>query len=280
MSALEPIDRSPQRIRRAGNLEELQAIFGIAAPARRLLYATAFVTGLRGKELRLLEPGDVDVTRGGLHLDATWTKNRKPGFQVVPRHLLEILLEQAALGVPDELYRKAYSRSSSKNDPPQGRLLYVPSHPERALYRDMVTAGVEKETDRGILDFHAVRKSFVTFLLHDPQLAPKEVQELSRHADLDLTMNVYGEARQDELRDAVSRLYTMTFTGSENAHSMHEPVLTQNEETQPPLPQEVALVDVGSGARTRTQVPCSAQSRRNPAELREVRAVQRVSEIV
>ena len=116
----------------------------------------------------------------------------------------------------------------------------------------MVTAGVEKETDRGILDFHAVRKSFVTFLLHDPQLAPKEVQELSRHADLDLTMNVYGEARQDELRDAVSRLYTMTFTGSENAHSMHEPVLTQNEETQPPLPQEVALVDVGSGARTRT----------------------------
>ena len=32
----------------------------------------------------------------------------------------------------------------------------------------MVTAGVEKETDRGILDFHAVRKSFVTFLLHDP----------------------------------------------------------------------------------------------------------------
>ncbi len=252
MSALEPIDRSPQRIRRAGNLEELHDIFGIAAPARRLLYATAFVTGLRGKELRLLEPGDVDVTRGGLHLDATWTKNRKPGFQVVPRHLLEILLEQAALGVPDELYRKAYSRSSSKNDPPQGRLLYVPSHPERALYRDMVTAGVEKETDRGILDFHAVRKSFVTFLLHDPQLAPKEVQELSRHADLDLTMNVYGEARQDELRDAVSRLYTMTFTGSENAHSMHEPVLTQNEETQPPLPQEVALVDVGSGARTRT----------------------------
>ena len=97
-----------------------------------------------------------------------------------------------------------------------------------------------------------MRKSFVTFLLHDPQLAPKEVQELSRHADLDLTMNVYGEARQHELRDAVSRLYTMTFTGSENAHSMHEPVLTQNEETQPPLPQEVALVDVGSGARTRT----------------------------
>ena len=34
---------------------------------------------------------------------------------------------------------------------------------------------------------------------------------------------------------------------------MHEPVLTQNEETQPPLPQEVALVDVGSGARTRIE---------------------------
>ncbi|MFP6643861.1 MAG: tyrosine-type recombinase/integrase, partial [Candidatus Latescibacterota bacterium] len=202
LSALEPIDRSPKRIRRAGNLEELRAIFGIATADRRLLYATAFVTGLRSNELRLLKPGDADVSMGGLHLDASWTKNRKRGFQVVPRHLLEILLAQAALGVPDELYRKAYSRSSSKNDPPQGRLLYVPSHPERALYRDMVTAGVEKETDRGILDFHAVRKSFVTFLLHDPQLAPKEVQELSRHADLDLTMNVYGEARQDELRDA------------------------------------------------------------------------------
>lgn len=252
LSALEPIDRSPQRIRRAGNVEELQAIFGVATPDRRLLYATAFVTGLRGKELRLLEPGDVDVTMGGIHLDPAWTKNRKPGFQVVPRHLLEILLEQAALGVTDELYRKNFRRSSSTNPPPEGRLLYVPSHPERVMYRDMAAAGVEKVTDRGILDFHAVRKSFVTFLLHDPALAPKEVQELSRHADLDLTMNVYGESRQDEMRDAVSRLYSMTLTGSEHAHSMHETVLAQNEEAQPPLPQEVALVDIGSGARTRT----------------------------
>ncbi len=34
---------------------------------------------------------------------------------------------------------------------------------------------------------------------------------------------------------------------------MHEPVLTQNEETQPPLPQEVALVDVGFGRVTGTE---------------------------
>ena len=38
----------------------------------------------------------------------------------------------------------------------------------------MVTAGVETETDRGILDFHAVRKSFVTFLLHDPSWRPRK----------------------------------------------------------------------------------------------------------
>jgi integrase len=194
----------------------------------------------------------IHLTMGGIHLDPAWTKNRKPGFQVVPRHLLEVLLTQAAAGVPDELYAKHFRRSSSKNSPPQGRLLYVPSQPAQVLYRDMAAAGVTKETDRGILDFHAVRKTFVTFLLHDPVLAPKEVQELARHADLDLTMNVYGDSRQDELQDAVSRLYDLTIPGSYNAHSMHNDALSQNEKTQPPVLQEVALIETGSGARTRT----------------------------
>jgi|TARA_B110000196_G_C20683168_1_gene447362 integrase len=95
-------------------------------------------------------------------------------------------------------------------------------------------AGVDKETDRGVLNFHAVRKTFVTFLLHDPALAPKEVQELSRHADLDLTMNVYGESRQDELRDAVSRLCNLTLPRSEHVHSTHDDAASQNAKAQPP----------------------------------------------
>jgi integrase len=114
-------------------------------------------------------------------------------------------------------------------------LLYVQSHPAQVLYRDIKAAGVDKETDPGVLNFHAVRKTFVTFLLHDPAFAPKEVQELSRHADLDLTMNFYEESRQDELRDAVSRLYNLTLPRSEHVHSTHDDAASQNAKAHPPL---------------------------------------------
>ena len=62
-----------------------------AFPHRRLLLETAFMSGLRANELRNLKPNHIDLERGGLILEAEWTKNRKDGLQPLPDDLLRRL---------------------------------------------------------------------------------------------------------------------------------------------------------------------------------------------
>ncbi|MFA6110994.1 MAG: tyrosine-type recombinase/integrase, partial [Candidatus Latescibacterota bacterium] len=123
-----PFDITPRTIRRALRPEEIRAVLEAAAPHHRLLLETAFLTGLRVHELRSLEVEDLDGERGGVRLHAEWTKNRKAGFQPVPRALLERLREFAASGAPKQLY----ARFGTKKVPAHP-LLFVPSHPARAL---------------------------------------------------------------------------------------------------------------------------------------------------
>ena len=46
------------------------------------------MSGLRANELRNLKPNNIDLERGGLILEAEWTKNRKDGLQPLPDDLL------------------------------------------------------------------------------------------------------------------------------------------------------------------------------------------------
>ena len=80
-------------------------------------------------ELRHLDRAKhLDRDRGGLNLEASWTKNRKPGFQPLPARLV------------DEL--DAFSLSGA---------------PARTLDRDLEAAGIPKHTPKGKVDFHAGR---------------------------------------------------------------------------------------------------------------------------
>src|SRR5262245_36465391 len=88
---LRVLDTTPQSRRRAMTAEEITRLLDVCAPHRRLLFETAFLTGLRANELRNLTVQHLDVEQGGLHLDAAWTKNRKPGFQPLPIALSERL---------------------------------------------------------------------------------------------------------------------------------------------------------------------------------------------
>ena len=69
-------------------------------------------SGLRSNELRHLTVDHLDLARGGLLLDADWTKNREEGFQPLPGALLERLKafvesgETARLYLPVELTRR------------------------------------------------------------------------------------------------------------------------------------------------------------------------------
>ena len=46
----------------------------------------------------------LDTAAGGFQLEASWTKNRKPGFQYMSRGLVERLAEFAESGRAAELY--------------------------------------------------------------------------------------------------------------------------------------------------------------------------------
>ena len=136
--------------------EEIGQLLAACAPQRRLLYETAFLSGLRANELRNLSVNHLDAERGGLHLDREWRKNRKPGFQPLPFSLLRRLREFAESDEPARLYAKFYSRTDSESPAPQEPLLYVPSHPARELDVDLRRAGIQKHAPGGKLDFHAV----------------------------------------------------------------------------------------------------------------------------
>ena len=200
---LRPLDTTPQSHRRAMTVEEITRLLECCAPFHRLLLETAFVTGLRANELRNLTVHHLDVQRCGLHLDAAWTKNRKPGFQPLPFSLRERL--QSFSGQARALYEKHYGAQLAMSSIPEHPLLYVPSHPARSLDGDLATAGIPKVTPAGKLDFHAVRLAYINLVI-ESGVTVKEAQALARHATPQLTMNVYGRAREERLWNAVEQV--------------------------------------------------------------------------
>ena len=81
------------------------------------------------------------------------------------------------------------------------------TQPARALDPNLKAAGIPKYNPLGKFDFHACRVAYINLLLTAGDLSPIEVQQLARHASLDLTMNVYGRGRQDDnLANAVEHL--------------------------------------------------------------------------
>lgn len=63
---------------------------------------------------------------------------------------------------------------------------------------DLEKAGIAKITDEGKIDFHALRNTFLTLAL-ESGANPKEAQTLARHSTVELTMNVYVQARNERL---------------------------------------------------------------------------------
>jgi integrase len=203
LEGLAPFDTTPKTTRRAMTPDEIADLLNIAPNHRRLLYETAFVSGLRANELRNLTIEHLDDERCGLRLDASWTKNRKQGFQPLPLALMVSLRTFALTGEPGEYYEKNYRRGSAKHLPPANPLLYVPSNPARTLDGDLEAAGIPKTNPKGKLDFHACRTAYINLVLESGMATPKEVQELARHSTIDLTMNVYGRTRDERLSAAV-----------------------------------------------------------------------------
>ena len=187
LARLRRFDPAPGTRRRALTLEDIAAIFAVAAPERRLLYEMALFSGLRLGELRHLTGAHLDIGRGGVRLDAAWTKNRRAGFQPLPGHLV--------------------SKLARATEFPSNPLLPVPSQPQvtRNFERDLEAAAIEKVTEDGVVVFHSWRGTYAT-LLDSLGASPKETQELMRHATPVVTMQRYVQARHDRQKTLVQTM--------------------------------------------------------------------------
>jgi integrase len=76
----------------------------------------------------------------------------------------------------------------------------VPSHIARLVRKDAAHAGLipQRSPTSRRLDFHALRKSCARILI-ELGLHPKLIQQTLRHADIRLTMDLYGELGEDDL---------------------------------------------------------------------------------
>jgi len=178
-------DVTPKTERRAFTPDDLTKLFAVAPEERQPLYELALCSGLRAREMWTLTPDDLDTQRGGLHLRAETTKNRRASFQPLPWDLVGRLQEHVESG-----------------EAPEGRLIYVGTHTGREIGRDLDAAGISRMTPRGKVDLHACRVTFAT-LLDQAGASAKEAETLMRHRPGGITSRVYVKVSDTRIRELV-----------------------------------------------------------------------------
>ena len=179
----------------------------------KLLYEVAACSGLRENELRQLTPGHLDREACALRIDKEWDKGRKDRTQYIPKALMERLIAFAESGEAGQLYSKAIQQQGKRmkmKTVPENALLYVPRNCCAMLKVDLKKAGVALTTEKGKLDFHALRTAYINFVLR-AKVDPKTIQTMARHASFDMTLNTYGREEEEQCREAAESVGRMVF---------------------------------------------------------------------
>jgi integrase len=66
------------------------------------------------------------------------------------------------------------------------------------ILHGLKAAKIEVSTPDGVLDFHALRTTYITNLVR-AGLYPKTVQTLARHSTVELTMKIYARLNKNEI---------------------------------------------------------------------------------
>lgn len=158
----------------------------ITGPERACLYRLAMGTGFRAEEIRTLTPERfrLDGDEPTVTVLACYAKNGKEAVQPITRELADQI------------------RPFVSGKPPGVPFLVVPRRTAAMLRRDLIAAGIEPETADGVLDFHALRASYITHLVEDG-VNVKAVQELARHSTPTLTLGRYTKLKAQDLRAAL-----------------------------------------------------------------------------
>ncbi len=169
-------------VRRAMEAEEAAALIattptlrrrgGLTGPDRAIVYAVALGTGYRLGELCSLTPESfhLDDDPPTIFCEGEFTKNGRDATQPIRPELVEMLRPWLVGKAPG----KPVFPINCDNVAP-------------ALRLDLDAAGVDSAAS---YDFHSLRHTYVTMLIKSGA-SVKVCQELARHADPKLTMNVY-----------------------------------------------------------------------------------------
>jgi Beta-propeller repeat/Phage integrase family len=147
---------------------------------------------VRANELANLFTSSFDLVDGGptVTTKAAYSKNRREAVQPLTPDVSEALRGYLA-----------------------NRPMSIPVWPgdwfanaAEMLRLDLEAAGIPYKDAKGhVCDFHALRHSYISLLARS-SIHPKVAQELARHSDIRLTMNVYTHTRLHDLAGAVDGL--------------------------------------------------------------------------
>ncbi|MBI5853041.1 MAG: site-specific integrase [Planctomycetes bacterium] len=170
--------------------------YGEEVRDRQVLYWVALTTALRANECASLawENLGLDDERPSVRLDGKFTKNGDDAVVPLQAFVAEALREMRAR-------RDALQASRGAGPVPDSdRVFHVNSKLARLVRKDAEFAGLASE--HGItakrIDFHCLRKSCARILI-ELKVHPKVIQQVLRHSDIRLTMDLYGELGEDDL---------------------------------------------------------------------------------
>lgn len=163
---------------------------------RQVLFWFALTTGFRVAECAaiLWEDLTLDATAPGVRLSGAFTKNgndaRVPLQPFVAQALKEMRTRRS----------KAAVRRGNPVVTETDAVFKVPRTIAEIVRKDAAFAGLipQKSPTSKRVDFHALRKSCARILI-ELNVHPKVIQQVLRHSDIRLTMDLYGELGEDDL---------------------------------------------------------------------------------
>lgn len=167
--------------------ETLVTIRGLKPQQRAMLYHLALFTGLRVTELASLDVLSFDLDRQLVTIEAAYSKRRKRDRLPIHDSLIE----------PLQMF---LSQSSGKLFPGNWH-----GNAASMLRKDLKNAGIDVETVNGIVDFHALRHTFITTLASSG-VSPQVAKDLARHSTITLTMDVYSHVEPTVLGKTLNTL--------------------------------------------------------------------------
>ena len=195
----------------------------LSGPDRAMLYDVAAYTGLRLAELASLTPESFDLERRIVTVAAGYSKRRREDVLPLNRGLADRLRPWLAARRP-------------------GEPLWPGKWPHQAVMVrcDLEPAGIARQDGAGrFVDFHSLRHTFTSRLAR-AGVTPKVAQALSRHSDINLTLNRYTHVGVHDLADAVDRLPDLPGPKPEPMKLR----ATGTDDTRPTIPAQIPCTDL------------------------------------